>query len=233
MNFSTTQDKRLVIELKNKFDGFRLFKTLCEDFGYDDFCIFDATHFGANFTYNGAMVLHTLGDVSISLLDGHKDVMNDPVIHYLSEEISPRHFKRQEFDKQNLPQLLGKLEMDAITAIPISSISGRRYAIAFLQKEKSVGEDIGNIGLLVIRTIDAFQHFFKAVLSKELFAEFSDREIGIIQMTADGKTSIDIAKALGISEHTVNSNMASMLKKMNANNRAHLITLAIKRGIIQ
>lgn len=233
MNFSTTYSEGRSIELKNKFDAFRLFKTLCEDFGYDEFCIFDTSHFGAHFTYNDAMVLHTLGDISISLLDGRNDMMDDPFIQYLNDEISPRHFRRQEFNEQNVPQLLKQLEMDAITAIPISSISGRRYAITFLQNNKNVKEDVGHIGLLVMRTIEAFQHFFKAVLSQELSSDFSERDVAIIQMTADGKTSIEIAKSLSISEHTVNSNMASMLKKMNANNRAHLITLAIKRGIIQ
>lgn len=233
MNFSPAYDKANVVELKNKFDAFRLFKTLCEDFGYDDFCIFDTTHLGTNFCYEKAMVLHTLGDISISLLDGHDDTMDDPFIQYLNDEIRPRQFNRQEFDEHNIPQLLVQLEMNVITAIPVSSISGCRYAVAFLGNKKSLNEDSGDIGLLMMRTIDAFQNFFKAVLSKELSAEFNEREIAIIQMTADGKTSVEIAKTLSISEHTVNSNMASMLKMMNANNRAHLITLAIKRGIIQ
>lgn len=233
MDINITTNRFDVTELKNKFDAFRMFKTLCEDFGYEHFCVFDVTRFIGDFSYNDALVLHTLGDVSISLLDGGKDPLDDPIIKYMSEEIIPRHFDQCEFDETRTPQLMRQLEMRSLTAVPLSSISGRRYALVYLHNHSNNNEDIGNIGLLVMQSIDAFQKFFNAVLSKELSADFTRREVEIIQKTADGKTSVEIAKALGISEHTVNSDMAGMLKKVNANNRAHLITLAIKRGIIQ
>ena len=62
--------------------------------------------------------------------------------------------------------------------------------------------------------------------------KFRKREIEVIEWTAEGKTSADIAIILGLSEYTVNEYIASAMKKLDAVNRIHLVTKAIRLGVV-
>lgn len=48
---------------------------------------------------------------------------------------------------------------------------------------------------------------------------FSDREIGVMRWTAEGKTSGEIAEILGISERTVNFHVQNVTLRLNAANK--------------
>lgn len=63
-------------------------------------------------------------------------------------------------------------------------------------------------------------------------AQISDRERDCLFWTAEGKTSEEIAIILGISTHTVNHYLTSATRKLDAANRTHAVTRAIRFGII-
>lgn len=59
------------------------------------------------------------------------------------------------------------------------------------------------------------------------------RELQILTLIAGGGSNKWIANELAISEDTVKGHVSSVLSKLNANDRTHAVTLAIKRGVIQ
>jgi DNA-binding NarL/FixJ family response regulator len=59
------------------------------------------------------------------------------------------------------------------------------------------------------------------------------RELQILTLIAGGRSNKGIAHDLSISEDTVKGHVSSVLAKLNANDRTHAVTLAIKRGVIQ
>jgi len=59
------------------------------------------------------------------------------------------------------------------------------------------------------------------------------RELEILRLVAGGLSNKRIAKELSISEDTVKGHVSSILSKLNANDRTHAVTLAIRRGAIQ
>ncbi|AKC85804.1 LuxR family transcriptional regulator [Pseudoxanthomonas suwonensis] len=61
----------------------------------------------------------------------------------------------------------------------------------------------------------------------------SMREIEVLREVADGNANKRVARCLGISEETVKAHMKSIMSKLDANDRTHAVTIAIKRGIIQ
>lgn len=67
-----------------------------------------------------------------------------------------------------------------------------------------------------------------AVLEK-----LSPREIQVLRMVAEGKTSKDIAVMLDLGLQTVRSYRKTMMKKLNVNNVASLTQLALAAGITQ
>ena len=62
--------------------------------------------------------------------------------------------------------------------------------------------------------------------------KFSKREREILQWTAEGKTSAEIAMILSISENTVNFHQKNMQKKFNAPNKTQIACYAAATGII-
>lgn len=60
----------------------------------------------------------------------------------------------------------------------------------------------------------------------------SKRELQCLKLTANGLTSDDIAKRLGLSVHTANQYLASTTQKLNAVNRVHAVAKALRTGLI-
>jgi DNA-binding NarL/FixJ family response regulator len=54
----------------------------------------------------------------------------------------------------------------------------------------------------------------------------------VLRMVADGGSNKMIADHLKLSEDTVKGHMRSILSKLNANDRTHAVTIAVKRGFI-
>jgi DNA-binding NarL/FixJ family response regulator len=63
-------------------------------------------------------------------------------------------------------------------------------------------------------------------------APLTQRETQILNHVADGNTNKQIAHFLGISEQTIKSHVSAILRKLNANDRAHAVALAIRNGWI-
>lgn len=58
----------------------------------------------------------------------------------------------------------------------------------------------------------------------------SDRELQILQLIAKGKANKQIGDILTLSENTVKNHVKSILNKLNAKDRTHAVTEALKRG---
>ena len=78
-----------------------------------------------------------------------------------------------------------------------------------------------------------FDYFRNKGKSSSDLNELSEREKEIIKCLAEGMNSKAIASALFISEHTVKTHRRNIMHKMNVNTSAALISLAIKKGIIE
>jgi DNA-binding NarL/FixJ family response regulator len=58
------------------------------------------------------------------------------------------------------------------------------------------------------------------------------REIDVLRLIAAGNANKNIADQLGIGEATVKTHVTNILSKLGANDRAHAVTIGLKRGII-
>ena len=60
----------------------------------------------------------------------------------------------------------------------------------------------------------------------------SDRELGILELLADGLTTAEAADRLSLSQHTVRSHVKTALGKLGARNREQAIAIAIRDGVL-
>ncbi|MFL5731340.1 MAG: LuxR C-terminal-related transcriptional regulator [Cytophagaceae bacterium] len=73
---------------------------------------------------------------------------------------------------------------------------------------------------------------FHQMLSEKFIADedfrFSERELEILQLLSEGKSSQEISNLLFISKHTVNTHRQNMLEKTSAKNTIELLNIASK-----
>jgi DNA-binding NarL/FixJ family response regulator len=62
--------------------------------------------------------------------------------------------------------------------------------------------------------------------------ELSAREIEVLQLIAAGNSNKQIADRLFVAEATIKSRVTNILSKLGASDRAHAVTIGLKRGII-
>ena len=60
----------------------------------------------------------------------------------------------------------------------------------------------------------------------------TDREIEVLRRVAIGNSNKIIGAQLNVSEATVKGHMKSILAKLGANDRAHAVTIAVRRGFL-
>lgn len=88
-----------------------------------------------------------------------------------------------------------------------------------------------------IRSVHEGRRRIPAEIAAEIAEHASDdaltlREVEVLRQVASGNGNKRIAVHLGIAEETVKAHMKNILAKLDANDRTHAVTIALKRGII-
>ncbi len=65
-------------------------------------------------------------------------------------------------------------------------------------------------------------------MKEKVAAPLTNREIQILSYIANGNTNKQVAYVLGISEQTIKNHVSAILRKLNANDRAHAVAMAIR-----
>jgi two-component system, NarL family, response regulator len=63
--------------------------------------------------------------------------------------------------------------------------------------------------------------------------DISAREVEVLKLVASGFKNKEVAARLGVSEATANGHVKHIIAKLNASDRTHAVTLALRRGIIR
>jgi DNA-binding NarL/FixJ family response regulator len=63
--------------------------------------------------------------------------------------------------------------------------------------------------------------------------DLTPREMDVLRLICDGFRNKQIADELSIAETTVNYHIKHLLDKLQANDRTHAVTIAIRRGLLQ
>ena len=58
------------------------------------------------------------------------------------------------------------------------------------------------------------------------------RETDVLRLIAAGNANKEIGSQLGLTEETIKSHVKNILGKLDANDRTHAVTIALKRGVI-
>lgn len=63
--------------------------------------------------------------------------------------------------------------------------------------------------------------------------ELSDREVQVLRLVADGRSNKEVGEALGLSGLTVKSHLARIARKLGTGDRAEMVALVMRAGLIR
>jgi DNA-binding NarL/FixJ family response regulator len=92
--------------------------------------------------------------------------------------------------------------------------------------------------LQVIRSVNAGRRYVPPEIAARLAEHLGEesltaREMEVLQLIRDGHRNKQIADHLSIAETTVNFHIKNLVDKLGANDRAHAVSIAIRRGFLK
>jgi DNA-binding NarL/FixJ family response regulator len=108
----------------------------------------------------------------------------------------------------------------------------RAGASAYVLKSMPKNELLG-----VIRSVHAGRRHIPPEVAARLAEHLGDddlttRELEVLRLIRDGYRNKQIADQLSISETTVNFHIKNLVDKLQANDRTHAVTIALRRGLL-
>jgi DNA-binding NarL/FixJ family response regulator len=90
----------------------------------------------------------------------------------------------------------------------------------------------------VIRTVHSGRRYLPAEVAARLSEHFGEddltvRELQVLQLIRDGHRNKQIADQLAIAETTVNFHIKNLVDKLQAHDRTHAVTIAVRRGLLE
>lgn len=92
--------------------------------------------------------------------------------------------------------------------------------------------------LELIRSVRKGRKYFPSEVARRLSEHLGEedltpRELDVLKLIRDGHRNKQIADVLSIAETTVNFHIRNIVSKLQANDRAHAVTIAIRRGALE
>ncbi|WP_161784939.1 helix-turn-helix transcriptional regulator [Hoeflea sp. BAL378] len=210
----------------NRMDFFRLFKALVINQNFLYFVLSEVSGDDEGVNLLSPHALHNLPDSSLGKTNGKSVGAADPVV--LRSKLATAPFFMDLLAQPS--DLVGAGNARSAIAVPLHTVAARRYCLVMFG---DAGEpDRGELALIALDAALIFQRYYEVILSLDSITGLNDREIQIVRWTSEGKTSAEIAIILGLSEHTVNSYIAAVLRKLHVVNRAQMVASALRSGLI-
>lgn len=105
-------------------------------------------------------------------------------------------------------------------------------ALGYIFKSASAAEVVGAIRGAHIGETAISPDVAKRLAARDDLQSLSDREATILKHVARGQSNQNIANVLHISPHTVKNHLSNIMNKLEASDRAHAVSVALQRGII-
>lgn len=105
-------------------------------------------------------------------------------------------------------------------------------AVGFLLKDTLRSELVNTIRLIHAGGRRIPEEIAERMVEHATADTLTLREIDVLRGVSRGRSNKIIASELAISEYTVKNHIKSILSKLNADDRTHAVTIALKRGYI-
>jgi DNA-binding NarL/FixJ family response regulator len=115
----------------------------------------------------------------------------------------------------------------------------RAGAVAYLLKDCSTDQVAETLHAVAAGETDLSANLARSLLAElpgpepAVATSLSHREVEVLQMFADGRSTVEVGQGLYISAKTVKNHLASIYEKLDARDRTQAVLTAVRMGIIR
>lgn len=223
---------------KTQFDIFRLMKRVTEAFGARAFMVLNIPSATSLDISSNSIITNWPAD----LLAGYDKVAllaDSPVISRLRRATIPFAYdvatvSSQRPDRSIAPSkaLFERFNLPRGAYFPVHDSAGNRGAVSFSGDRPPFSlQEMMELTFIAIHVYDRLAEIRD--LDNRATDTLTEREIDCLNWTAAGKTSVEIAEILGLSEHTINHYLNRATKKLDTVNRTQAVAKALRIGLIK
>ncbi len=236
-----SQPFELIGKVRTIFDAMQVLRKTCLAFGFRYFSVITlpAGETGDGNTIAGLATISSWPPELIAEYDRLGLARNSPVLDRLRKQITPLVFEIDEVndlrpgeEPASATELFRRFNLTMGVYFPVHDSHSLRHAVSFMGDRQPLSvEELSTLSMFAtmlieqISVISSADHAAKSVLNA--------REVEILKWTAEGKTSPEIAKLTGLSEHTVNHYATIATKKLGCSNRTQAVVYAIRLGLFK
>ena len=159
-----------------------------------------------------------------------------PVIKRGASSMMPQYWSLDDpaLASQSLIDAADALKRLGITSglmVPVHGISGNRHLMNFAGERDVLSQaGLNELSMIALHALQVYDDLCRP--GSRGPSPLTKRELDVVRWTGQGKTSVEIAELLSISEHTVNAYMNNAMRKLDCVNRAQLVAKTIRLRLI-
>lgn len=159
-----------------------------------------------------------------------------PVIKRGASSMMPQYWSLDDAELacETLVEAGASLSSMGVTSglmVPVNGMNGNRHLMNFAGDRDALSQaSLNELGMIALHALEAYDRLCRT--GSKGPSPLTKRELEVVRWTAQGKTSVEIAELLSISEHTVNAYMNNAMRKLDCVNRTQLVAKAIRRRLI-
>lgn len=213
----------------NRLDFYRLYKTVCNEFNLEMLLLFDLNNWPDDRQFSPLLAVMNSETVNSQEFDAIEVGSDSQIFSALRGSILVKNWHMQELGEND--SFYGDPKGRVAITVPVHTASSRHYGFLItLQSDKFMGIQVDILRGYLDKVFERFNELIIAPMHVPLI---SPRELEVIKWSAEGKTSVETAVILGLSEHTINSYTTKILQKLQVVNRAQMVAKAIRMGLIK
>lgn len=223
--------------LATHFEIFRFMKQLTETVRARAFMIFNLPPATSSELQSSSILTNWPAEL-LSLYDRERLMIKSPVFIRLRNSTTPfvhdiggRGAEREDGRTEVSKSVFERFGMPRCALFPTHDASGLRGAISISgDREPFTPQEVKELSFVSILVFNRVAELRQADGRAE---SLTNRELDCLNWTAAGKTSLEIAEILGLSEHTVNHYLNRAAKKLDTVNRTQAVAKALRVGLIR
>ncbi|MBV1783695.1 MAG: LuxR family transcriptional regulator [Hoeflea sp.] len=227
--------------IRTIFDAMQVLRKTCLGYGFRYFKVITlpANMSGGDSSISELSTISSWPPEMIADYDRLLLARNSPILNQLRKQITPLVFQVEKVNNlrpgeetASASELFGRFGLTMGVYFPVHDFRSVRHAVSFMgDRAPLTAEELSTLAMFSIMLIEQISkvtiadHAAKSVLNA--------REVEILQWTAEGKTSSEIAGITGLSEHTVNHYATIATQKLRCSNRTQAVVYAMRLGLFK
>lgn len=222
-------------ELDGESDVRNIFESICEHYAFQGFAVLSLPSRSVSSLFKLVKMTSWPMDI-VKQYDAFGLLKTSPVFEQLRnstvpftiDNTSPLAFS----SSVNIAKgLFARAGFGRMVFVPVHDADGRRSAVAFGGDRSELSrEELNVVTFVAGHAFNRLSEIWSA--SRRAPGSLSRREIECLRLAAAGKTTVEMARLLSLSEYTVNHYLNRATRKLDSVNRVQTIAKALRAGLI-